>query len=190
VSPILGILASSYRAAAATSFESIATVTVGSGGAADVEFTSIPGTYKHLQVRILGRTNRSDQNGDFFQTTFNSDTGSNYSWHFLKGDGSSASAIAGANQSMMESNRVPGSLITASVFGAIVIDILDYTDTNKYTTIRSLGGFDGNGSGEIYLNSGSWRNTNAVTSIKFTNSGSRTIQQYSHFALYGIKGVA
>ena len=171
-----------------TSFESIATVTVGGGGVANVEFTSIPSTYTHLQVRIFGRTNRSDQNGDFFQTTFNSDTGSNYSWHFLKGDGSSASANTGTTQSMMESNRVPGSLITASVFGTIIIDILDYTNTNKYTTIRSLGGFDGNGSGEIYLNSGSWRNTNAVTSIKFTNSGSRTIQQYSHFALYGIKG--
>ena len=171
-----------------TSFESIATVTVGGGGVANVEFTSIPSTYTHLQVRIFGRTNCSDQNGDFFQTTFNSDTGSNYSWHFLKGDGSSASATAGTTQSMMESNRVPGSLITASVFGTIIIDILDYTNTNKYTTIRSLGGFDGNGSGEIYLNSGSWRNTNAVTSIKFTNSGSRTIQQYSHFALYGIKG--
>lgn len=184
--PILGIIASSLPAVT-TDYESIATVTVGSGGAADVEFTSIPATYAHLQVRILGRTNRSDQNGDFFQTTFNSDTGSNYSWHFLKGDGSSASATAGTTQSMMESNRVPGSLITTSVFGTIIIDILDYTNTNKYTTIRSLGGFDGNGSGEIYLNSGSWRNTNAVTSIKFTNSGSRTIQQYSHFALYGIK---
>jgi hypothetical protein len=188
VTPIsLGIFASAANVAS-TSFESIATTIVGAGGASSVTFSSIPSTYQHLQVRILGRTNRSDQNGDFFQTTLNSDTGSNYSWHFLNGNGSSAGVVAGTSQTLMETNRVPGSLVTSNTFGAIVVDILDYANTNKNTTIRSLGGWDGNGSGEIYFNSGSWRNTNAVTSITFTNSGSRTIQQYSHFALYGIKG--
>lgn len=172
----------------AGAYESIATTTVGAGGTSTITFSGIPSTYTHLQIRILGRTNRSDQNGDFFQTTFNGDTTSNYSWHFLKGDGSSASAVAGASQSMMESNRIPGSLIGSNIFGAIIIDILDYADTNKYKTIRSLGGYDGNGSGEIYLNSGNWRSTSAITSITLNNSGSRTIQQYSSFALYGIKG--
>ena len=41
--------------AAGGDFESIATVTVGGGGAASIEFTSIPGTYQHLQIRgIIG----------------------------------------------------------------------------------------------------------------------------------------
>jgi hypothetical protein len=168
-------------------FESIQTVVVPSGGTSSVSFTNIPQNYAHLQVRILSRTNRSDQNGDFFQTTFNGDTNANYSWHFINGNGSSANAISGTSQTMMEANRVPGSLIGANMFGSIIIDILDYTNTNKNTTIRSLGGWDGNGSGEVYFNSGSWRNTAAVTSITFTNSGSRTIQQYSNFALYGIR---
>jgi hypothetical protein len=172
-----------------SSYESIATVSVGSGGVSDVTFSSIPSTYTHLQVRLIGRTNRSDQNGDFFKTTLNSDTGSNYSWHFMRGNGTNTTTNAGASDNMMEVNRIPGSLITANIFGAIVIDILDYKNTNKYTTIRALGGFDGNGSGEIFVNSGLWQNTAAVTSITFTNSGGRTIQQYSSFALYGIKGV-
>jgi hypothetical protein len=186
--PILGILASAITGnLVTTAYESIATVSVGSGGVSDVTFSSIPSTYTHLQVRLIGRTNRSDQNGDFFKTTLNSDTGSNYSWHFMRGNGSGTTATAGASDNMMEVNRIPGSLITASIFGGIVIDILDYKNTNKYTTIRALGGFDGNGSGEIFVNSGLWQNTAAVTSITFTNSGGRTIQQYSSFALYGIK---
>jgi hypothetical protein len=52
---ILGIIASS-RLAAVGDYESIATVSVGGGGAADVEFTSIPGTYTHLQIRALSIT--------------------------------------------------------------------------------------------------------------------------------------
>jgi len=170
------------------SYESIATVNVGSGGTSSISFTSIPSTYKHLQIRLIARTNRNDQNGDFFQTTFNGDTAANYSWHFLQGNGSSVGAVGNGSQSMMETNRIPTALIGANVFGAIVIDILDYADTNKYKTIRSLGGYDGNGTGEIYFNSGSWRSTSAVNSITLNNSGSRTIQQYSHAALYGIKG--
>ena len=181
-------LFSSPTAPVTNSYESIATVTVGGGGSSSISFTGIPSTFKHLQIRLIGRTNRSDQNGDFFQTTFNGDTSSNYSWHFLNGNGSSAGAVSGSSQSMIEANRIPGSLIGSNIFGAIVIDLLDYADTNKYKTIRSLGGFDGNGSGEIYLNSGNWRSTSAISSITLTNSGSRTIQQYSQFALYGIKG--
>jgi hypothetical protein len=49
---ILGIIASS-KLSAVGDYESIATVTVGSGGAANVEFTSIPATYTHLQLRLL-----------------------------------------------------------------------------------------------------------------------------------------
>ena len=75
-----------------------------------------------------------------------------------------------------------------STFGAVVIDILDYANTNKYKTIRSLSGTDyNNTSGAVGLFSGSWRNTNAITTIKITAS-SANLAQYSQFALYGIKG--
>jgi hypothetical protein len=74
----------------------------------------------------------------------------------------------------------------ADAFGAGVVDILDYKDTNKYKTVRNLTGVDMNGMGELGLISGLWRNTNAITSILFYPPANN-IAQYSHFALYGIK---
>ena len=175
---ILGIIASS-QVTAAGDFESIATVSVGSGGAANVEFTSIPATYAHLQIRGIAR---ADGNSATIQ--FNSDTGSNYAYHGFYGDGSSVTAFSGTSQTKSDI------LITASganIFSATVLDILDYANTNKYKTTRSLSGTDANGSGFLTLVSGLWMNTNAITSIKLTPFAGN-FAQYSHFALYGIKG--
>ena len=170
------------------SYESIATVTVGSGGAANVEFTSIPATYTHLQVRGIGRSLEANTGVDVPYVTFNSDSGSNYSWHQLVGSGSSASATGAASTSFMRGGLIALNSEPASVFGVVVIDILDYANTNKYKTIRSLSGTDyNNTSGNVGLFSGSWRNTNAITTIKIAASAAN-LAQYSQFALYGIKG--
>jgi hypothetical protein len=168
------------------SYESIATTTVGSGGSATVSFSSIPATYKHLQLRCLARTDRAATE-DQLRITLNSDTGSTYSDHTLSGDGASATSGATANNTYMFLGRSAAASATASMFGVTVIDILDYADTNKYKTARSLSGVDLNGSGKATLLSGSWRSTSAVTSIQVTFIGSN-MAQYSHFALYGIKG--
>ena len=160
--PILGIFASAVTGGVSTtSYESIATVTVGSGGSSSVEFTSIPGTYKHLQIRAIYRTAGAGFNPRY---RFNSDTGSNYS-----------------NQT-----GIAGTIVTSAsnTFNVSVVDILDYADTNKYKTLRLLDGYDANGSGYVSLGSGNWRNTSAVTSITIYNG---TYAQYSHFALYGCK---
>ena len=192
MSPILGIWASSKPGAPATSFESIATVTVGSGGAANVEFTSIPGTYSHLQVRGIVRSTTTADGRASFSLRINSDTGSNYAKHNLIGDGASVSAEGQANKTSMFANAfmIPSATSTASVFGGFIVDILDYANTNKYTTCRNLIGFDNNGTsplpGRVGLESGLWMNTNAVTSLKFTTDSNWA--QYTHFALYGIKG--
>ena len=77
----------------------------------------------------------------------------------------------------------------ANMFGSGVIDILDYANTNKYKTVRTLSGDDKNGSGYVVFGSGLWQNTNAVSTITLTNHGATNFQQYSSFALYGIKGV-
>lgn len=188
MSPILGIWASANSAAAATSFESIATVTVGSGGAANVEFTSIPGTYTHLQIRCIARTDRANALGDYLAVTVNSDTGSNYSSHALYGNGSSVTVDTNTSATFATFHRFSGSSQTASVFGAGVLDILDYKNTNKYKTFRSLAGWDSNGSGVIFFDSNLWMSTSAITSIKLAVGGGTSINQYSHFALYGIKG--
>ncbi len=172
-------------------FESIATVTVGVGGAADVTFTSIPSTFQHLQIRGFARTSRATFGVDALRFQLNGDPSANYSWHHMRGDGSATEAAAGANASYMESQRILGTT-TGSGFGGLIIDLLDYKNTSKYTTARVLGGVDTNGTvggigGAVMITSGSWRNTAAVTSVKLYGDAAN-FAQYSHFALYGIKG--
>ena len=186
MTPILGIMASSVLGAVtATSFESIATTTVGSGGSSSVTFSSIPGTYTHLQIRYLGRGTRA-LTIDNVGLEINADSGNNYAAHNLQGDGSSASASALTSNPYTYVPQVSAANATASIFGVAVIDILDYANTNKYKTLRALGGHDQNGSGVVQLRSGLWQSTNAITSIKLTPDGG-SWAQYSHFALYGIK---
>ena len=164
------------------SFESIATTTVGSGGSSSVSFTSIPSTYTHLQIRALGRTTGNSRR---LKVQFNSDTtATNYRQHGLYGDGSAAYAETANNNNIL---YFPESAYQANVFGVGIVDILDYTNTNKYTTLRILHGHDDNGSGYIFLSSCLWMNTNAITSITIVPDNAN-IAQYSHFALYGVKG--
>lgn len=178
--PILGILASS-TVTAAGDYESIATVTVGSGGAADVEFTSIGSTYSHLQIRALTKCSNADL---VIRARFNSDTGANYATHYIEANGSTvASGAVTSTSYVMVGIAASG---TAGQSGGFVLDILDYANTNKYKTTRTLSGCDNNGSGYVWPASGLWQNTNAITSIKIYPA-SGTFQQYSHFALYGIK---
>jgi len=178
--PILGIVASSnyQRVAPDTgAMFPLGMVQVGSGGSASISFTSIPSTYKHLQLRIMLPTV-----GDETAMRFNSDSGSNYSRHGLFGNGATASAYGATNQTydgLSDSSTQPNVIIT---------DILDYANTNKYKTTRTLSGRDQNGSGVVALRSGSWRNTNAITAITLTVTNSSNFPQYSSFALYGIKG--
>ena len=192
MSPIIaslgGLSANSYGLfgnAIFNSFESIQTVTVGSGGQVSVTFSSIPSTYKHLQIRCLARsTYATTQDNAYF--IFNSDTSSSYAFHYLYGTGATAAAGGLATQTKNLLDGEPGSSIAANIFGATVLDILNYSNTNKYKTSRMLTGWDGNGSGNIALQSGLWQSTSTVNAITITNTSS--FAQYSSFALYGIKG--
>jgi hypothetical protein len=182
--PILGIVASSQQSAfiSTGAYESIATLTVGAGGSAGVAFTSIPATYTHLQIRgIVKCTNDDDDIG----IRLNSDTGSNYSTHRFYGGGTSTGQDGYATNTQLPFFARSGS--GTSSFGVTVYDILDYTNTNKYTTTRGLFGQDANGSGYIMYAGGSWRNTSAITTIDIIPSFSNFVQ-YTQFALYGIKG--
>ena len=185
MSPILGVWASAQQAAFDVGdYESIATITVGSGGAANVTFSSIPSTYQHLQIRGVMRSTSSSQ--DFLYLRVNSDTGSNYSAHRIGGDGSTATAAGFAGQIWCWFGFAAGTSNT-NIVGATVLDILDYANTNKNKTMRGIYGSDYNGSGQIYGPfSNGWYNTSAISSI--TILGSSNIAEYSSFALYGIKG--
>jgi hypothetical protein len=163
-------------------YQSIATVTVGAGGLATASFTSIPQTYKHLQIR--GFFNQGG--GNWINTTYNSDTTAGaYQWHYPYGDGSSATA--GYSGSSSATSTVCAYNANATNFGSFVFDILDYTNTSKNKVGRSITGMDANGSGFVMAPlSNLWINTAAITRIDLASSG--TFAQYSHFALYGIKG--
>ena len=185
MSPILGIIASS-KFAAVGDFESIATVTVGSGGAATITFSSIPATYTHLQIRII---NRGETTLARTSIRFNGDSGTNYTQHIIGADGATVYAFSGTSQTYSEIGVTPDSGATANAYASFIVDILDYSNSNKNKTIRTLSGYDANGSGWIALNSGLWINSNAITSITLQAGGigSGDFNQYSHFALYGIK---
>ena len=172
------------QSATTDGFFQIATTTLNTA-AASIEFTSIPQTYTHLQIRGIARANAAigDQ---MLQFQLNSDTSSNYSYHAVSGAGSSAASGATSSASFLIAQQSPGNNKSASIYGAYVIDILDYANTNKFKTTRCIGGFDANGSGELGLTSSNWRNTNAITSIKLY-LGIYNLSQYSSFALYGVK---
>jgi hypothetical protein len=189
--PILGIMASSITASklSVDAYESIATATVGSGGAGSISFTSIPSTFKHLQIRGIARDNRSAA-ANMMKTWVNNDTGANYTDHWLYGDGSTADVFAettGANHTQIV--RISSASTSSNIFGSFVVDILDYANTSKYKTFKVLSGFDGNGSGLIFFTSGLWLSTSAINRIDFAvgAAGGSLFSEHSSFALYGIK---
>jgi hypothetical protein len=178
--PMLGIMASGISGnlwKPGTDFDSIATTTVGSGGVGTITFSSIPGTYRHLQIRMMARFNSVGN----AQMQFNGDTGTNYSYHAIYGNGGTINLSQGPsiNQFYIGGSNNPG---TSTV---MVTDIFDYTNTNKYKAQRTFVGNDSNNSvGDIGQRTGAWLNTNAITSITIYGV---TFQQYSSFALYGVK---
>lgn len=180
---ISGIFSEGAPPVSPTSYESIATVTVGSGGSSTISFTSIPSTFKHLQIRY----SVANSAGAYLPTLrFNSDSGSNYfTYHMLNGDAGSANASAGATGTYIWTSRTTN---TANVFGGAVVDILDYQNTNKNKTVRSLGGYNASGGGQVDFMSGLWMSTSAVSQIDFTFSLGGNYKEFSKIALYGIKG--
>lgn len=164
-------------------FESIATYSTTLNGLNTVSFTSIPQTFKHLQIR----TSTVATTDGFISSRFNSDSGSNYAWHVLSGDGASATASAFTSQSSIRLTGFGAQMDTTNPYVSIT-DILDYTNPNKYKTIRTLQGKDSNGAGSAMLFSGVWLNSAAVTNIELFLNSTKTYATGSHIALYGIKG--
>lgn len=166
-------------------FESISTVSVGSGGSASISFSSIPTTYKHLQIRWIAKDNRG-ATADSSLITLNSDT-NNSNYHTHRFIGYSGGALSQDFGNSREQGGVNGTS-SGSDFGAAIIDILDYANTNKYKTVRGLSGVENNSAGEVGVYSTLWMNTSAITSLTLAPANGSSFNQYSHFALYGIKG--
>jgi len=172
----------------AGAYESIASQTLGSD-TATVTFSSIPSTYQHLQLRIMGRHSGSNTSVLGAALRFNSDTSANYIEHILRGNGSSvlSTGNTGRTYSLIDT-CIPGNNFTAGIFGVSIIDIHDYAATTKNKTLRSINGIDTNSTaGYLTLNSSLWLNTNAINTILIYPE-SNNWKAGSTFALYGIKG--
>jgi len=188
--PMLGIMASAISGNLLTypisAYDSIATATVTSGNQTTITFSSVPQTYTHLQIRGIARGTYAGSGGGNPITRFNSDSGTNYVVHRLGGNGASAYAQAGLTQTSISHYGLTGANDATGMFGAFVIDILDYTNTNKNKVVRMFIADDMNGSGNIQFGSGVWLNTAAISTITLTTDYADFFAN-SSFALYGIK---
>lgn len=158
------------------------TVTGSSTGT--ITFDNIPQTFTHLQLRVFSRSSSAINSGSIYIRA-NSDSTTNYVYHELVGDGGGAGS--GANTSMTVffiSRSAAGGNASANIFGTAIADFLDYNNTNKFKTMRSIAGQDRNGSGDVTMNSALWRSTNAIT--RFDVFGDGNFVAGSRIDLYGI----
>lgn len=165
----------------AFTYKAIATVTVGSGGAANIEFTSIPGTYTDLALRTSLRCTVADNAGNIYLNT----SSLNFSWLGIHFDGVNSLPISVRSNNNFDAHMVPSG-DTASTFSNEEYYFVNYAgSTNKSFSIDSVSENNGTYS-QFRLRSFLWSNTAAITGIKIAPS-SGNYAQYSTATLYGIK---
>lgn len=155
-----------------------------------IDFNNIPQTFTHLQIRVNGASAYTSGGASGYIETWiglNNITASpptaGYT-HRLYGLGSSVASDSSSQTGLLSTPWIPYGFADAYV-ASYIIDILDYTNTNKFKTIRAIGGYDANGSGMISLHSGYSNITAAVTQIRVaTNAGG--FKAGGRIDLYGI----
>lgn len=161
----------------------IQTVTVGSGGASSIDFTSIPQTYTDLVIKTSAR-NTSTSTTMYLE--FNGSGGTAYSVRLLYGDGSAAGSTSSSSRANIKNDGgADDSGYTASTFASSEIYIPNYTSSN-YKSV-SIDGVPENNATTTYMNmvAGLWSSTSAITSIKLTLY-TGNFAQYSTATLYGV----
>ena len=178
-----GVFSAGVSAGATNSYELISTNLIGTA-TSNLQLSSIPQTYKHLQIRITTRSSLSSSY-DNLSYYFNNDTAANYSTHSLYGTGGGVYSNAfTSNVRAYWPSLLVANTNVANNFSGGIIDILDYSSTSKHKTVRTLMG-DGS-AGIIALVSSRWGSTSAITQINFETSAN--LMANSRFSLYGIKG--
>jgi hypothetical protein len=159
----------------AKTYEPIATYTVPSSQAS-YTFSSIPATYTDLIMVINGGLSALDQ----LNLQFNSDTTTNYSWTYIRGDGTSATSSRGTTATEI----VIGN-ITTGTESINITQIQNYANTTTYKTILNRSNY---ASGRVQASVGLWRKTpEAINAIKVYPNGANTFNTGTTFTLYGIK---
>jgi len=193
MAPILGIWASAQTAGTLGDYQSIATAN-GTGSSSSITFSNIPQTYQHLQLRVMSRTTFGAVSDTMYAYNFNNSTAStNSATHLVYGDGATAALATNStgNYSAIL-GYTTGANAISNTYGVAVVDFLDYSNTNKNKTIRSLFGWNDNGTTSQATFVGLQSvlpvalGTGAITSMTVLFNGN--ITSASSFALYGIKG--
>jgi len=175
-----------FGGAAAGSYELISTA-YGTGSSGVITFSSLPAGYKHLQIRYAAKSSWGIAIGTM-RLRFNSDSASNYNYHRIYGNGSSVVSDAdGGSITEIDQFIIDGGATgNESMFGAGIIDILDFASTTKNKTVRGFTGIK-NSSQRLALSSGLWRSTSAITSLSLT-AAVGNFSTTTRISLYGIKG--
>jgi hypothetical protein len=120
----------------------------------------------------------------------NSDTATNYSRHQVYGFSNVAYSYGAADNSQYVFGSSYRFATSTLIMSPAIIDVLDYANTNKYKTLRSLAGTESNAlaTSMVGMFSTVWRSTSAITSITIKTDSGTTLQNGTTFALYGIKG--
>jgi hypothetical protein len=181
----LGLLSQGGGGGVPGAFEQIETQILGTN-TSSVTFSSIPSTYKHLQLRITARAT-STGNATALFLRFNGVSGTSYSTHTMYGTGGSILSEGFASLDAFYRMPIPDDGLAASVFGSLIVDVLDYSLTTKNKTIRTLSGYTVSGVNNVSLVSGAFYSTNAVSSLSLTPQAGQ-LKTGSRFSLYGIKG--
>ena len=166
----------------------IAHTEVGSGGAANIEFSSIPGTYDDLLIITSLRTDRASQTNDNINIRFNGDTATNYSRTQMVATGTSVSSARGSSATSITTTQAPGNSANANTWGTATILIPAYKNTSKNKQVLHRGAQLDNSNSTFFLGlySGLWRSTSAITSITLLPNTGPNIVQYSTATLYGV----
>lgn len=175
----LGILAAAGFAPAGGGSYDLLETSILSSSAASVTFSNLgnyASDYQHLQIRTVLQSTT----GVTISLRMNGDTGSNYTFHRLEGNGSSVYSNAGTGRNNI---ALGTSSDTGSIFSPFVVDILDpYQSKNK--TVRSFARANGVG-----LYSGMWINTASLTSLTIFAETGQNLVTNSRFSLYGLRKV-
>jgi hypothetical protein len=186
----LGFWANQARATVAD-YQLLETVVL-SSSQASVEFTNLAtkyaADYQHLQVRMVARTNSTFLTRDGAKIRYNGGTQTDYSYHLLLGNGSNvvSFADAAATYFYVPVDSFPNANVSANIFGAAVIDILDPFETGKNTVTRTLSG-QAASTNAIALSSSGWFYTDSLTSIKIEPDVGSSWVQHTRISLYGLR---
>lgn len=156
-------------------------IEVGSGGAATIEFDSIPQDATDLCFLVSMRSTTSGSEHENINLTFNA-SGSDFSFRMLRGSGSAASS---ASESVPFFAYAPRNGTTSNTFGNAILYIPNYAgSTNKSYSVDFVTEANQTGSWQAIV-AGLWSNTAAITSVVFAPV-TNNFAQYSSATLYGI----